>query len=138
MEELFYEVITAAVRIADGYMERYISESEYPPYKATGQAYISFAKEERELFKLIYMQPRPELEIPEITDQWRRMISLVRENGVSDKEQAELLHLEMWVFVHGIASMIATGSFDFDEELISLMSSNVYRGLSAGLNGGVK
>ena len=35
-----------------------MAEGKYPPYKASGMAYIRFAKEEKELFKLLFMRDR--------------------------------------------------------------------------------
>ena len=45
------------------------------------------------------------------------------------KEKATLMHLEMWTFVHGIASMIATSFLELDLELISTMLSDAYNGI---------
>ena len=35
-----------------------MSAGQYPPYKASGMAYIRFAREQRELFKLLFMRDR--------------------------------------------------------------------------------
>ena len=37
------------------YIAEDMSSGEYPPYKASGMAYIRFADEERELFRLLFM-----------------------------------------------------------------------------------
>ena len=51
-------------------------------------------------------------------------------NGIS-REYAELLHLEMWVCVHGIATMFATSFLELDEELISRILTDIYQGTRA-------
>ena len=38
-------------------------------------------------------------------------------------------HLEMWAYVHGIATMFATGFLDLDWELVSRMLTDSYQGL---------
>ena len=58
MEELRMEVITAADQLCNQYIKKEVEGEAYPAYKATGMAYIRFAKEERELFKLLYMRDR--------------------------------------------------------------------------------
>ena len=49
-------------------------------------------------------------------------------NGIT-KEQATLFYLEMWTYVHGIATMIATNFYDWDEELCSKTLTDMYLGL---------
>ena len=51
-------------------------------------------------------------------------------NGIS-REVARMMHLEMWVSVHGIATMIATSFLELETELISDMVTDIYRGLRA-------
>ena len=46
-----------------------------------------------------------------------------------DEEQAVRFHGEMWLFVHGIATALATGYLPWDEEQVSRMMSDVYFGL---------
>ena len=53
---------------------------------------------------------------------------IMEANGVSH-ETASLIHLEIWTFVHGIASMIATSFLELDMELISQMISDAYFGM---------
>ncbi len=42
------------------FIEREIRSERYPPYKASGMAYIRFAREESEVFKLLFMCDRRE------------------------------------------------------------------------------
>ena len=48
--------------------------------------------------------------------------------GVSN-ESATLFHLQMWVYVHGIATLTSNKYIELDEETISKMVSNVYKSL---------
>lgn len=46
-----------------------------------------------------------------------------------NKEKSEKLYLEMWIFVHGIASMIVTGTAEFTEEQIDCMLTDAFQGI---------
>ena len=58
MDELRLSVVEKADEICREYIKREIESKKFPDYKASGMAYIRFAKEERELFKLLYMRDR--------------------------------------------------------------------------------
>ena len=58
-----------------------------------------------------------------------QMMDFVQENTGLTNNSAELFHLEIWVVVHGIASMLATGYLNLEWELISRMISDLYQGL---------
>ena len=129
MEELRSAVIEAAETLCDAYITREVEKAEYPPYKASGMAYIRFAKEEKELFKLLYMRDRTMERIPKETKINTQMESMVQSNTKLNGMDAKLFHLEMWAYVHGIATMIATGFLELDWDLISRMLTDSYQGL---------
>lgn len=130
MEELKMEVVKAADGLCNEYTAAEIARDEFPIYKARGMAYIRFAKEEKQLFKLLYMRDRADENIEEQNDSAAKdAISNVVDLTGLDNNSASLFHLEMWAFVHGIASMIATGFLDLDRELISKMLTDAYQGL---------
>ena len=56
------------------------------------------------------------------------MAALGDQTGL-EGERADLFHVEMWIFVHGIASMTVNESFSLDMEMASMMISDVYEGL---------
>ena len=132
MKELRAAVIEEAEGIFERFMNDEISRGEYPPYKASGVAYIRFAKEEKELFRLLYMRNRETENIPSSTALTDRMNAFVHENTGLDGDKMKLFHLEMWACVHGIATMLATGYLELDTELISKVTSDVYQGLKGG------
>lgn len=55
-----------------------------------------------------------------------------------ERGEAELLHTELWIFVHGVATMFATDYLDWDWELVSKMVTDAFKGFSANLNGDKK
>lgn len=128
MEEVQSAVMNAAQDIYESYLAEDMTSGKYPLYKASGMAYIRFAKEERELFKLLFMRDRNG-EPLEPTREVDAIIPIIMKTTGLSREQAERFHLEMWVVVHGIASMIATSYLIWDEEQISGVITDFYTGL---------
>ena len=135
MDEVRATVIAEADWISREYIDREIRKKEYPPYKASGMAYILFAGEEKELFKLLYMRDRSRESVSEDTELNRTMTDMVAEGTGLAGDRSRLFHLEMWAFVHGIAAMSATGFLDLPRELISDMLTDCYNGLKLRFGG---
>ena len=131
MTDLFLAVHKEALGIYGEYVEREIASGKYPPYKASGMAYIRFAGEEKNLFKLLYMRERGGEEMPSEKESFDASALAVGKALGFDEETSRLFHLEVWSSVHGIAVMRATGFLDLTEELISSMISDIYLGLRA-------
>ena len=138
MEELRLALIDEAMRVYEVYSAGFTARDEYPIYKAAGLAYIGFAGEERELFKLLFMSPKQKTEPASLARSWEHSVSLAGDSTGYGAEDATLFHLEMWMFVHGIATMVATGSLVLDGEMVSRMLSDAYFGLKARFGGGEK
>ena len=129
MDDLRLALLEKINSLCREFMKNEEQKGEFPSYKANGMAYIRFAKEEKELFKLLYMRDRRGEDVPESTHVDEEMERVVRNNTGLDEETATLFHLEMWAFVHGIASMFATGFLDLDMDLVSRMLTDAYQGL---------
>ena len=129
MDELRAVVIQQAYALYQEYVRREMECGEYPPYKAGGMAYIRFAKEEKELFKLLYMCDRSGENVPSESQSFTQMTDIVRHNTGADEDTARLFHLEMWAYVHGIATMFATNYLDLEWELVSRMLTDAYLGM---------
>ena len=129
MDQLRLAVVDRANAMCGEYIQNEVERGEYPAYKASGMAYIRFAKEEKELFRLLYMRDRSGETIPESDDLNDRMEDLVHENTGLSGTDAKLFHLEMWAYVHGIAAMFATGFVDLEWDLVSKMLTDSYQGL---------
>ncbi|MEE0840074.1 MAG: TetR-like C-terminal domain-containing protein [Acutalibacteraceae bacterium] len=129
MDELRLAVLEKADILCKEYISREVESGEFPIYKASGMAYIRFAKEEKELFKLLYMRDRSGEFIDEGGELNDQMESIVRNNTGLSGAAAKLFHLEMWAYVHGIATMFATSFFDLEWELVSKMLTDSYQGL---------
>ena len=129
MNELKQEVYKSAFEYYTNHINDAIACGKYPKYKASGMAYISFAKDERELFKLLFMSKREKNEQKHDNSHWKDITSQIAESGDISIKQAEDFHSKMWIFVHGIATMCATDFLEFDEQEISAMLSDIYHPL---------
>ena len=124
MEEVQQEVLAAGYRLYGQSIAQAMEAGKYPPYKASGMAYIAFAQQEKPLFRLLFMRDRSH------EDASPRLDLIQQAAGIS-RESARMFHLEMWIYVHGIAAMAATSFLDWDTELISAALTDAYRGLLA-------
>ena len=129
MADLRKAVIFAVEELSAEYIKKEIEKNIYPPYKATGMAYIRFAKEEKELFHLLYMRNRSSEGEDDESSSFREMKKMVQELTGLEEGSAALFHLEMWTFTHGIATLVATEFCDLSFELISTMMTDAYQGL---------
>ena len=128
MEEVKNEVLKEAYRFWRNYIQTAMGRNEYPPYAASGMAYIHFAKEEKELFKLLFMRDRSGEVIDDSVDMKPVIEAIQRASGLS-AEDAYMVHTEMWMFVHGIATMVATSYLAWDDQLISQFLTDAYFGM---------
>ena len=131
MEDLQQEVMAAANGLYQAHLAAAQKDGRYPPYKATGLGYISFARQEPELFRWLFMRDRTGETVPDGRAENREVIALIARNTGLSEDEAWLFHLEMWLFVHGLASTLATGYVDWDEQMLSNMLTDVFLGLKA-------
>lgn len=128
MEEVQQEVLKAADQRYQAYLQEDMSAGQYPPYKASGMAYIRFAREQRELFKLLFMRDRTNEE-KAAGEELEALLLLIRQSMGLSREEAYRFHMEMWIYVHGIATMIATAYLEWDLDFISAALTDAYQGL---------
>ena len=120
MEEVQQEVLAAGYRLYGQTIAQAMEAGKYPPYKASGMAYIAFAQQEKPLFRLLFMRDRSHEDAsPRLGDDVEPLLDLIQQAAGISRESARMFHLEMWIYVHGIAAMAATSFLDWDTELIS-------------------
>ena len=132
MGALQHDVLAAGYAEYNRWIEQQMKEGQYPPYKASGMAYIDFARREKHLFRLLFMRNRSQEEVTrQLGDDAGPLLDLIQRAAGISRESARMFHLEMWIYVHGIASMAATSFLDWDTELISASLTDVYMGVLA-------
>ena len=135
MEDVLSAVMKAADKLYQNYLKEDMTSGKYPPYKASGMAYIRFAKEEKELFKLLFMRDRSH-ENTDNKEENKQLLELIQQNLGINEEEAYLFHLEMWIYVHGMATMLATSYLELDEAFISKVLTDGYEGMKTRYIGG--
>lgn len=131
MEELQRAVLAAAFEKYSRFIAAEMTKGEYAPYKASGMAYIRFARDERELFKLLFMRERSrEEQLSATNDDVKPLLQLISKNTGMTEAEAARFHTEMWLFVHGIATMIATSFLDWSDEDVSRALTDVYEAMT--------
>jgi len=136
-DDLKKEVAKMIMNTFDAYIEKEIANGQYPEYKAVGMGYIRFAKEEKNFFKFLLMNEGKAKSGLENESFDKSVFMIVKNYGLYEDE-ARKLHAEMWIFVHGIATMYATEYLDWDWNTVSEFVSDVYKGLTAKLKGDSK
>lgn len=109
MDEIKQEMLRMGMDSYSAYITK-SADMAPAPYLGAGMAYILFAQEERELFKLLFMRDRVSagsLNDPnDFTLEY--VIELVMQSTGFVRELALDFHNHLWIFTHGLASMIAT------------------------------
>lgn len=106
------------------------SDAKYP-YKSIGKNYINFAKDEPNLFKILFMEEEnisPE-EFLMLDKSYPNVQKTINKQLGFEKEQASKFHLRMWMFTHGIACLIATKTCSFTDEEISNLLTDEFTAL---------
>lgn len=101
-----------------------------------GIAYINFAKNERNLFKLLFMSDsikvKSVFEMIEDNDN-KEIVGLISQKTNLDGKYAKQLYINTWMIIHGIASMLATNSCDFTNSEIENIINDSFMGISKEL-----
>lgn len=129
MEELKGALLVKCNEIYEGYLQREVKTGEYPPYKCYGMGYIRFAAQEREIFRFLFMRERMREEVKDEKENLRPIIELIMQTTGLTFDNAYLFHVEMWIFVHGLATQIATGYLPWDFDTLSEFINDVFFGL---------
>ena len=122
MDVLKKDVIDEIVKIFD--REVLKSETGQLEYKDIGINYIRFAKEEHELFKIMFNRKINEgaFDFIDLTGSAKTILETISKQTGMSNEDAKLFHLRMWLYVNGIASLAANQTVEFnDEEIIDLL-----------------
>ena len=127
MEEIKNEVMRMAMDLYGMYITRGANRAS-KPYMATGMAYLAFAMEEGELFKLLFMRDRlGDNTINDIADTTLDyVLDLVMENTGLTRDGAMQFHRHLWIYTHGLASMIATRFVVLEESQIEMLLGEQY------------
>lgn len=130
------EIREAAYGLADKYHTEYImpKETDGNPMLALGMNYVRFGQEEKNLFRFLFQ-----------TDQFggKDITTLLSDSELSgileimadglkvNIERAREMFLAFFCVAHGLASLLANNSMEYDEEQCTKMLTNVFFGMAA-------
>lgn len=130
MKELIEVIKNKALKLYQDEIE--IALQADKPFKASGLTYIFYAKKYPNLFKFIFMNDNND-KVDHVTiedENKQKMIVKTIEDSLNISfNQAKKIYLMSWIFVHGIASMIAMHTVQYEDELIYDLIENYYRSL---------
>lgn len=132
MEELKQAVYEKIYEIYKEYMLS--GENTDTSYRTMGNSYVKFARDYPELFKILFMQKTEVnsanfIQIDHLGD---KVINEGKKfTGLSFEEQKDF-HLKVWIFTHGISSLIVTGTLKLNEEEIDKIIADSVRQMLKG------
>ncbi|MDE6274293.1 MAG: WHG domain-containing protein [Clostridiales bacterium] len=133
MDEVLREVVRAA---RDLYNNGYIAEGlkETPAFKGVGRAYLRFAVEEPQLFRLLFMQKHDasiHSILPILDENYADILASITNAYNVSGEQADRIYRHLWVYTHGIATLVVPGACAFTEEETNGMLTEIFIALLA-------
>ena len=105
---------------------------DIPPYKQVGINYIRFAREESHLFRILFMSETNLLPMGFVTkdeDDFRKLAKLIKFSTKLSDDDIKTFHVRMWLFAHGIASLVASNTVVFSDTQIERLLSYEFQAL---------
>ena len=132
MEELKKSVLNKIYELYKSYMLS--GKDSKTAYKSMGNSYIKFARDYPEFFKIMFMQ-KAEMtakNYAQIDHLGNEIIQTGQKfTGLSSEEQNEF-HLKVWIYTHGIATLVVSGTLNLSEEQIDEILSVGVRQMMKG------
>ena len=126
MDAVKAEVRAAAKHVFDSYYE--MGAMEQIPFFAYGMQYIKFAKDEPELYRLLFLIPSKDgrSSVQSALEHSKKIIlpSLMRKYSM-DETDADRYFRDMWIVVHGIATLIVSGGCPYTDAQIGQMLTGI-------------
>ena len=135
MEGIKQEVYAAAVRVYDGYTDAGLKEEV--PFFGVGMQYIRFAREEPELYRLLFLARTQGSKGGAMTSM-QHLQELVRPTLIAvyrmTAEEADLYFRDLWFVVHSLSTLIVTGDCPYSDRQIG----QILTGLSISICKAIK
>lgn len=136
MEELKSVAFREIYKIYKDYIKK--GQMEEKPYKSMGLSYIKFAKDYPNYFKIIFMG-RTEMTAENFISNDDIGIDIIKKGmeftGFSYEEQKKF-HVKVWIFTHGIATLVATRTVTLSDDEIDLLLTDTVKAMVRGIKKG--
>ena len=120
--------------ISQKYYEKYLFSRTFEnasPFLQMGLNYIYFAKEEKNLFRFIFLSDNIEIDsfhsVADMANSPEIIYGIASATGLDECASKELFS-NIWLLTHGIACTIATNQYPFNEDEIRHILINSYKG----------
>ena len=129
-EELYNELLMKM----ETYFYSFLLDNEIediPKYKQIGINYIKFAKEETNIFKALFMK-KNNLVVENFIGQikeFKEIEKFVKLSTNLKNEEIKSFHVKMWIFTHGLATLIASNTINFNDQQIRDLLSYEFQAL---------
>ena len=126
MDGIKKEVYAAAIRVYDRYTEAGLQEKI--PFFGVGMQYIRFAREEPELYRLLFLTRAQEKSFSAMRSM-QHLQSLVRPTLMEiyriTEQEADLYFCDLWFVVHSLSTLIVTGDCPYSDREIGQILTGV-------------
>ena len=105
---------------------------DIPKYKQVGINYIKFAKKEQKLFQTLFMSKTgltPNAFVSKDGDDYKELEKLIKISTKLEEEDIKSFHTKMWIFCHGIATLVANDTVSLTDEQIEQLLSYQFQAL---------
>lgn len=105
--------------------------NENPMYKQIGINYIMFARKERKLFQILFMtESRLSAKefITKDSDEFKEVEKYINLSTKLTDDNLREFHIKMWIFTHGIATIVANNTCNLTDEQISKLLTYGFQG----------
>lgn len=123
MEEAKEEVRIYAEKLCHNYLEKGVEASI--PFFGFGMAYIRFAKEESELYKMLFINPdkKGESMLDTLSGIRSIVINSIEKTYRFNEKESKRLFRDLWLAAHSIATLCVGGICPFsDEEIAKILT----------------
>lgn len=103
-----------------------------PQYKQVGINYIRFAKKEKKLFQTLFMSDiglTPDAFVAKDGEDYKQIEKLIRKSANLKEEDIKDFHTKMWIFCHGIATLVANDTIKLTDKQIQDLLSYEFQAL---------
>ena len=105
---------------------------DIPQYKQVGINYIKFAKKEKKLFQTLFMSEiglTPNAFVTKAGDDYKEIEKLIKISTNLENEDIKDFHTKMWIFCHGIATLVANDTIYLTDNQIEELLSYEFQAL---------
>lgn len=103
-----------------------------PQYKQIGINYIRFAKKEKQLFQTLFVNSTgltPDAFVSKDGEDYKEIEKLIKISTNLKEEDIKDFHTKMWIFCHGIATLVASGAVKLEDSQIQDLLSYEFQAL---------